>query len=970
MAVTITTVSSDSPTWLNAVTATWATQTGTWVAPPPIEVVDLDSAYLLNVSDVENNTPSKSLPMAFSMVDSVANGLVYLREIFEGLAVTESFGKNTIKGPFTENFAITDSLKTNSTKNLLETLSALGSLKFNTSKPFSETLAAIDSLTRNSNKPFSESLAANDSLIRNNSKPFSESLAANDSLNTTTDFLRAFAEELAILESEKNSSIKSLVETLTANDSLTRSNIKELVDSFATDDNLKLDSSKELLETLNAVDSLTRNNIKELIDSFTTVDSLNTATDFIRVFSEVLATTDSVTRNSVKSILETLTTIGPLTWLNAADNTWNTQSGTWANPTFAPSSGFYLNTTTDFIRNLTEDLIVVDTEKNNSIKELVDNFNTVDDINLSIGFLRYFNETLTTVDDLGTPTDFIRELSETLVTVDSLSTPTEFLRILTETLATVDDIKLNSTKELTDNFTTTDSLAQSSIKELVDNFTTVDSLTNTTEFIRILNEGLNTTDSLNTNITFLRAFAETLETTDDLGTPTDFLRAFAETLETTDDLGTPTDFRRILTETLTTVDSLNTTTDFLRGFAEGLVVVDSVKNSSVKELIDSFKTADSLTRSSTKSILETLTTLVPLEWRNAINATWATQTGTWATIPYVAAGELHFERTAEYQRGFAEGITIVASSEKVSLTKNVLETLATTDSLYRNVEFLRDFAENLNSDTRFSRDTIKPLVDALSIVDLQTNNTTKKLRDSLLVVDRLRKATNRPLSEGFQLSDEIRHVTDFARYFEESLGVLEEIKKETKLAFFEDEWFSLVDMLISGTKGVISDMTIYNEAIESLEDFEDLVLSGKIPGYGEFKNYIQGYYTYQKALVKAVLDSTTTAGRVELLQMKIEVDLPDVIERGSVTITQSNVDDTVLFPDPPNVNGGDGVPVVFIKTFKIVPEITLSISGGAAGVILIPEITSKSLTGFTIKLKNVGTGLYVPGTISWAAHGY
>jgi len=400
------------------------------------------------------------------------------------------------------------------------------------------------------------------------------------------------------------------------------------------------------------------------------------------------------------------------------------------------------------------------------------------------------------------------------------------------------------------------------------------------------------------------------------------------------------------------------------------VVVDSVKNSSVKELIDSFKTADSLTRSSTKSILETLTTVTPVEWRNAINATWANQTGTWATIPYVPTGELHFERTAEYQRGFAEGITIVASSEKVSLTKNVLETLATTDSLYHNVEFLRDFAENLNSDTRFSRDTIKPLVDALSIVDLQTNNTTKKLRDSLTVVDRLRKTTTRLISEDFQLSEEIRHVTNFARYFEESLGVLEEIKKGTELAFFEDEWFSLVDMLISGTKGVISDMTIYNEAIESLEDFEDLVLSGKIPGYGEFKNYIQGYYTYQKALVKAVLDSTTTAGRVELLEMKIEVDLPDVIERGSVTITQSNVDDTVLFPDPPNVNGGDGVPVVFIKTFKIVPEITLSISGGAAGVILIPEITSKSLTGFTIKLKNVGTGLYVPGTISWAAHGY
>jgi hypothetical protein len=393
-------------------------------------------------------------------------------------------------------------------------------------------------------------------------------------------------------------------------------------------------------------------------------------------------------------------------------------------------------------------------------------------------------------------------------------------------------------KGFTDGFTTVDSEKNSPTKNILETLGTVDSLNTTSEFLRGFTDGF-------TTISNLEPFSFTKNI------PVDFNVAELLAKDTT----------RPFSETLSTVDSLNTTTNFLKEFAE------------------------------------TLTTMSPRAWRDAGSATWNTQTGTWDTIPNTPSGELHFERTAEFLRGFTDGFTTISNLEPFSFTKNIP------------VDF--------------------------NIAEL------------------LAKDTVRPFSESFQFSEDFGVGLGYYQYFEESIGILDTLRSHVGLEFSEAEWFSIIDRATTGAKGTLSDMAIYNDAIESLEDFEDLVLNGRIPGYGEFKNYIQGNYTYQKALIRAILDSTTPAGRVELSAMKIEVDLPDVIERGSVFI-----------------EGIAGATVTYNKIFKIIPELTLSVKGGAAGEVLIPEVTSKSLTGFTIKLKNVGTGLYVPGTISWAAHGY
>ena len=144
------------------------------------------------------------------------------------------------------------------------------------------------------------------------------------------------------------------------------------------------------------------------------------------------------------------------------------------------------------------------------------------------------------------------------------------------------------------------------------------------------------------------------------------------------------------------------------------------------------------------------------------------------------------------------------------------------------------------------------------------------------------------------------------------------------------------------------------DSIDSLEDFEDRVLSGRVSGFSEFKSYIQGDYTYDKAMVKAVLESTSVSGRTELENMEIQVDLPDIIERGTATILVDT----------------DGIAVTFNKSFWITPELTVTVKGGDNTVALIPEITQQSSAGFTVKLRNADTGAYAIGTLSWTAHGY
>ena len=164
------------------------------------------------------------------------------------------------------------------------------------------------------------------------------------------------------------------------------------------------------------------------------------------------------------------------------------------------------------------------------------------------------------------------------------------------------------------------------------------------------------------------------------------------------------------------------------------------------------------------------------------------------------------------------------------------------------------------------------------------------------------------------------------------------------------EALSLAEQYRRRANGVISDMIVANTEITE-QDFMDILESGHPPGYTNFRDFIQGDYTYQRALFRAILTSSN-ADRGYIDGLRVTVDVPDVFDRGTAQV----------------VTASSGVAVVFVRTFRVSPEVTLTFKGGTT--VAIPRILGSVTTaGFTAILENT-SGARVTGAISWVAQGY
>src|SRR3569832_2078114 len=94
------------------------------------------------------------------------------------------------------------------------------------------------------------------------------------------------------------------------------------------------------------------------------------------------------------------------------------------------------------------------------------------------------------------------------------------------------------------------------------------------------------------------------------------------------------------------------------------------------------------------------------------------------------------------------------------------------------------------------------------------------------------------------------------------------------------------------------------------------------------------------------------AQRASLTGMSLQVDVPDVFDRGSAAIT-----DAVA-----------GITVSYNRQFHIPPEVTLTLKGGT--VIAIPKLTNVTAIDFTVVLVDPATNNQVTGSFTWSAHGY
>ena len=238
--------------------------------------------------------------------------------------------------------------------------------------------------------------------------------------------------------------------------------------------------------------------------------------------------------------------------------------------------------------------------------------------------------------------------------------------------------------------------------------------------------------------------------------------------------------------------------------------------------------------------------------------------------------------------------------------------------------------------------------ESFSLAEKPAKAMTKPQGESFGVSDALARSQVKRVAEVFSFAEVLGRTVAYRRSISEGFSIGEALKRSQTLRL--SEALGLAEQYRRRANGVISDMIVASTEITE-QDFMDILESGHPPGYTNFRDFIQGDYTYQRALFRAILTSSN-ADRGYIDGLRVTVDVPDVFDRGTAQV----------------VTAANGVTVVFTRQFRVAPEVTLTFKGGTT--IAVPRVLgSVSITGFTAVLENT-SGTRVTGAISWAAQGY
>jgi predicted phage tail protein len=150
---------------------------------------------------------------------------------------------------------------------------------------------------------------------------------------------------------------------------------------------------------------------------------------------------------------------------------------------------------------------------------------------------------------------------------------------------------------------------------------------------------------------------------------------------------------------------------------------------------------------------------------------------------------------------------------------------------------------------------------------------------------------------------------------------------------------------------VMSDILVFSTH-PTLADFQAFLDGGHAPGYEDFTVFINGDWTYDKAIFRIKIDALAS-DRVELNALDLIVDVPDLGQKGEVVVDAGHA--------------AAGLAVVFPQSFHVVPNIQLTLKGGTTPG--TPIYLSPTVNGFTLKiLDSTNTG--IAGTVAWRADAY
>ncbi len=271
------------------------------------------------------------------------------------------------------------------------------------------------------------------------------------------------------------------------------------------------------------------------------------------------------------------------------------------------------------------------------------------------------------------------------------------------------------------------------------------------------------------------------------------------------------------------------------------------------------------------------------------------------------------------------------SSEVLSrqVSKAVIEAIGFAETYADLIAYILRVTENIGLADSAVKQTLKPFTEAFTANDLKSLGLIKRVAEAVAMADAFGRtvAYRKALSEGLAVNDAIKRSLRLSTH--EALQLAEQYRRHAN--------------------GVISDMIISTGEITE-EDFISIVDNGHPPGYTNFRDFIQGDYTYQRALFRAILKSSN-ADRGYIDALRLTVDVADIFDRGVAEVT----------------NAAAGVSVQFSRTFRFTPQVTITHKGGATTA--IPRLLgTPSTTGFTAVLEDK-SGARVTGSFSWLAQG-
>jgi hypothetical protein len=354
---------------------------------------------------------------------------------------------------------------------------------------------------------------------------------------------------------------------------------------------------------------------------------------------------------------------------------------------------------------------------------------------------------------------------------------------------------------------------------------------------------------------------------------------------------------------------------FVLRCVESMTFAEGVAKNNKKQIAESFQSADYLANALTKTNNESLA------WSDSLRQNSIKRLAEFLPVSESIRKLIAKNRSEAF--GLNDGLDR-------AITKQVAEAIAFAETYTDLIAFVLRVSEGLGVSDLGAKQVRKPLNESFGTSDKVTRQAIKRVAEAVAIGEALGRtvAYRRNLTDGFGVSDALRKALRLTA--REALLLAEQYRRHAN--------------------GVISDMIVASGEITE-DDFSAIVQSGHPPGYTDFRDFIQGDYTYRRALFRAILNSRNSdRGFIDAL--RVTVDVPDIFDRGTAQITDAAV----------------GVAITFTRSFRVPPEVTMTHKGGT--VVAIARLVGSITTGgFTAVLENT-SGTRVAGSFTWIAQGY